>query len=108
MSSYDGAEICELFGVLALSTLANSIPNTNSGLYRNVGLILVRNGNRKQQTESERRQLKHSNRTVSNLKVVYFLDITNNLSNSTYKSYRISNDKLFYLNISSNLSPPSY
>ena len=108
MSSYDGAEVCELFGVLVLSTLANSIPNRNSGLYRNASLILVRNENRKQQTESERRQLKHSNRTVSNLKVVDFLDITNNLSNSTYKSYRKPNDKLFYLNTSSNLPPPSY
>ena len=97
MSSYDGAEVCELFGVLVLSTLANSIPNRNSGLYRNASLILVR-----------RMQLKHSNRTVSNLKVVDFLDITNNLSNSAYKSYRKPNDKLFYLNTSSNLPPPSY
>ena len=45
MGSYDGAEVCELVGTLVLSTLANSIPRENCGLYRDNGLILMRNKN---------------------------------------------------------------
>ena len=45
MSSYDGTEVCELVGTLVLSTLANSIPKENSGLYRDDGLIPMRNEN---------------------------------------------------------------
>ena len=45
MGSYDGAEVCELVGTLVLSTLAKSIPTENSGLYRDGGLILMRNEN---------------------------------------------------------------
>ena len=45
MSSYDGREVCELVGTLVLSTLANSIWKENSGLYRDDGLIPMRNEN---------------------------------------------------------------
>ena len=45
MGSYDGAEVCELVGTLALSTLATSILKRNSILYRGNGLILMSNEN---------------------------------------------------------------
>ena len=43
MGSYDGAEVCELVGIYLLSLLANIIDKNNSGLYRDVGLIFLRN-----------------------------------------------------------------
>ena len=41
----------------------------------------------------------------TNLKIVDFSDITFNLSNGTYRSYKKSNDLLSYINKSSNHSP---
>ena len=45
MGSYDGAEICELVGIYLLSLPANIIDKNNSGLYRDDGLIFLRNAN---------------------------------------------------------------
>ena len=55
MGSYGEAEVCELVGTLILSTLANSIPKENCGLYRDNGLILMKNENGQKRTESENR-----------------------------------------------------
>ena len=94
MGNYDGAEVCELVGTLVLSTLANSIPKENCGLYRDNGLILMRNKNG-QKTDRIRKQVIKIFKEIgfkiaikTNLKVVDFLDITFNLSNGTYKPYR--------------------
>ena len=38
MGCFDGAEICELVGVFALSELSKEIPDGNIGLYRDDGL----------------------------------------------------------------------
>ena len=46
MGGYDGAENCELAGIYLLFLLANIIDKNNSGLYRDDGLILLRNANR--------------------------------------------------------------
>ena len=48
MGSFDGAEICELVGLYIQSNLENIIPKTNFGLYRDDGLILLRNLNGQQ------------------------------------------------------------
>ena len=45
MVSFDGAETCELVGIFIQTNLENIIPKTNSELYRNDGLILLRNLN---------------------------------------------------------------
>ena len=47
MESYDGAEICKLVGIYLLSLLPNIIDKNSSGLYRDEGLILLRNVNGK-------------------------------------------------------------
>ena len=44
--SYDGTESCELVGIYLLFVLANIIDKNNSGLYRDDGVILLRNVNR--------------------------------------------------------------
>ena len=45
MGSFDGTEICELVGLYIQSNLKNILPKTNFGLYRDDGLILLRNLN---------------------------------------------------------------
>ena len=45
MGSNDGAEICEFTGIYILSQLANLLPREDNGLYRDDGLILLRNAN---------------------------------------------------------------
>ena len=54
MGSFDGAEICELVGLYIQSNLENILPKTNFGLYRDDGLILLRNLN-SQQMDKERK-----------------------------------------------------
>ena len=100
MSSYDGREVCELVGTLVLSTLANSIRKENSGLYRDDGLIPMRNENG-QKKEIIRKEVTKIFKYIgfkieikTNFKVVEFLGITFNLSNGTYKPYRKLNDNL--------------
>ena len=45
MGSFDGAEVCELVGTYLLSLQLNIIDKNNSGLYRDDGLISLRNVN---------------------------------------------------------------
>ena len=52
MGSYDGAEICELVDIYILSHLTTFIGKNDVGLYRDDGLIILRQLNG-QQTESE-------------------------------------------------------
>ena len=90
MGSYDGAKVCELVGALVLSILANSIPKRNSGLYRDDGLILMRNekGRKTNRIKKEEtkifKEIGFKIEIKTDLKVVDFLDITFNLSNDTY------------------------
>ena len=111
MGSYDGAEVCELVGTLVLSTLANSIWKENCSLYRDDSLILMGNENG-QKTDRIRKEVIKIFEEIgfkieikTNLKVVYFLDITFNLFNGTYKPYTKPNDNLLYVNTSSNHPP---
>ena len=45
MGSYDGAEICELVGIYILTRLATIIKKSDCRLYRNDGLVILRNVN---------------------------------------------------------------
>ena len=90
MGSYDGAKVCELVGALVLSILAISIPKRNSGLYRDDGLILMRN-EKGRKTDRIKKEVTKIFKEIgfkieikTDLKVVDFLDITFNLSNDTY------------------------
>lgn len=108
MGSFDGAEICELVGIYILETLAKRIPKENSGLYRDDGLIILRNLSRRQ-TDKTRKDIEQIFKEIgfkidikTNLKIVDFLDVTFNLNNDTYRPYKKENDKLLYINTSSN------
>ena len=111
MCSYDEAKVSELVGTLLLSTLANGIPERNSGLYRDDGLNLMRNENG-QKTDRIIKELTEIFKEIdlkieikTSLKVINFLDIIFNLSNGTYKPYRKPSDNLLNVNTSFNHLP---
>ena len=90
MGSYDGAEIYELVGIYLLFLLANIVDKNNSGLYRDDGLILLRNVNR-QNMDRIRKNVMKTFKEIgfkieirTNLKIVNFLNVTFNLTNGTY------------------------
>ena len=111
MDSYDGAQICELVGVYILTRLATIIKKSDCGLYRDDGLVIIRNVNG-QQIDRTRKNINKILKDIgfgidieTNLKVVDFLDITFNLNNGIYKPYKKPNDRLLYINKSSNHPP---
>ena len=58
MGSFDGAEICKLAGLYIQSNLENILPKTNFGLYRDDGLILLRNLNGQQMDKKRKTNIK--------------------------------------------------
>ena len=111
MGSFDGAEICELVGLYIQSNLENILPKTNFGLYRDHELILLRNLNGQQMDKKRKTIIKifkgigFSIDIQASLKEIDFLNVTLNLQNGTYRSYKKRNDKLLYVNLSSNHPP---
>ena len=111
MGSYDGAEVCELIGIYIQSLLTNILSKDNMGLYRDNGLFILRKIN-KQQADKIRKKIisifKNINfkiEIVTNLIEIDFLGVTFNLENNTYRPYKKPNDKLIYIDVSSNHPP---
>ena len=81
------------------------------GLYRDDGLILIRNINSQQTDRLRNRIIKKLQsigfkiEIVTNLQEVHFLDVTFNLISNTYRPYKKPNDNLKYINTSSNHQP---
>ena len=93
MGSFDGTEICELVGIHILSSLSNELDKQSIGLYRDDGLVLLRNTS-KQTTDRIRKDIieifKNADFKIeikTNLHIVDFLGKTFNLSDGTYKPY---------------------
>ena len=100
MGSFHGAEICELVGLYIQSNLENILLKTNFGLYRDDGLIILRNLNG-QQIDKKRKTIIKIFKDIgfsidiqANLKEVDFVDVTLNLQNGTYRPYKKPNAKL--------------
>ena len=107
MSSYDITEICELAGIYTLSKLENVTSKDDVGLYRDDGLILLREFNQ-QQTDKIRKNIRVFTKVfttigfqikteTSNLHKVNFLDVTFNLRSEKYRPYKKANDTLLYV-----------
>ena len=83
----------------------------NFGLYRDDGLILLRNLDSQQKDKKRKAIIKifkdigFSVDIQTNLKEVDFLDVTLNLQNSTYRPYKKPNDKLLCIHSSSKHPP---
>ena len=90
MGSYNEAEICELVGIYILTRLATIIKKSDCGLYRDDGLVILRN-EIGQQIDRTRKNIIKIFKDVgfgidieTNSKVIDFLDITFNLNNGIY------------------------
>ena len=111
MGSYDGAEICELVGIYVLNTLENKYDKNSIGLYRDNGLAAFKTTSGSKADKIKKDVTKIFKETglritiQANLKVVNFLDITLNLNNGKYYSYRKPNDQPVYIHKQSNHPP---
>ena len=94
MGRYYGAEICELVGSHLLSLLANTIDKKDCGLYREDGLIILRNTSGQKMERIRQSVIKifkdvgFKIEAKSNLKIVHFLIVIFNLSNECYSPYK--------------------
>ena len=111
MGCFDGAEICELVGLYALSELANVVPAESIGLYRDDGLGILRKtpGNK---ADKIRKDIIKAFMDLGlkitiqiNLKVTDFLDVSLNLSTGTFSPFRKPNDRPLYIHRHSNHPP---
>ena len=107
MGSCDGAEICKLVRIYILFPFVNIIDKNNFGLYRDDGLILLRDGNRPNMDRIRKNVIKTFKEVEfkiiirADLKIIDFLDVTFNLTNGTYRLCKKPNDLLLYVNRSS-------
>ena len=111
MGNYDGAEICELVGTFILSKLGNIMGKKNTGLYRDDGLIVLRNMNARGTYKMRKiiikmfKEVEFQLEIKTNLKKVQFLDVMFNLITGLYTPYKKPNGNLLYINTSSDHSP---
>ena len=111
MGSYDGAEVCDLIGLYLISILKDLINQADIGLYRDDGLLTLKNLSGPQRDKLRKNIIKIFSNVGFNieiqtgLKTVNFLDITFDLSNGTFKPFKKPNDPLLYINVKSNHPP---
>ena len=111
MGCFDGAEICELVGTYALSKLADKFDNDNIGLYRDDGLVVLRDATGSAADRARKeicRIFKDLGLKITidvGMKVVNYLDVTLNLADGTYRPYRKPNDTPMYVHTLSNHPP---
>ena len=89
MGAYDGPEVCELIGIFMVSLLSKHINKNHIGLYRDDGLVILRNTSGPE-TEKLKKKLqklfKEKNLAIiiqCNLKITNYLDITFNLNDGS-------------------------
>ena len=108
MGSFDGAEICELIGILILHNLPSIIAKQDVGLYRDDRLLVLKNSNTRF-ADTKRKNIIRVFKDIGfdidiniNMKTVDFLDMTLDLVSETYKPYKKPNNYLQYIHTSSN------
>ena len=111
MGAYDGAEVCELVGIFILHQLSRVYNKNNTGLYRDDGLAVCKNISGPQAEKIK----KHFQNTFCknnlniivkcNLKIVDYLVLTLNLSDSSYKHFHKPNSEINYIHSESNHPP---
>ena len=112
MGAYDGAEVCELVGIFTFYQLSRKYNKSNIGLYGDDGLTVFKNisGPQAQKIKKDF-QDKFCNNNLNiivkcNLKIVDYLDVTLNLSDSSEKPFHKPNSEINYIHRKSN-HPPS-
>ena len=112
MGAFDGAEVCELVGLMILEKLRENVPNINFGLYRDDGLGVYKKA-RGCHIDTARKKIIQTFKSFglqitieTRLHEVNFLDVTFNLPDDVYKPYRKPNSKPIYIHKHSNHPPP--
>ena len=111
MGSFDGAEVCQLISLFLLNNLSEKYGKNNVGLYRDDGLVLLRNASGPQSERTRKditREFKKQGLNISistHLKICNFLDVTLNLTDGTYYPYRKPNNETLYIDSNSNHPP---
>ena len=111
MGSFDGVEVCELTGLFLLNNLSEEYGKNNVGLYRDNGLVLLRNASGPQSERTRKDitwEFKKQGLNISistNLKICNFLNITLNLTDGTHYPYRKPNSETLYIDTNSNHLP---
>ena len=108
MGSYDGAELCELTGHYIFDVLSNELSKEKIGLYHDDGLSCFQNMTGPQAGKVKKKiceifqsfGLKITIET--NLQITDFLDVTFNLKNGKYYSFRKPTNDPLYINALSN------
>ena len=89
MGAYDGAEVCEIVGIFILYQLSRVYKKNDIGLYRDDGLAVFRNTSGPQAEKIKKHFqsiFRKNNLSIivkCNLKIVDYLDVTLNLSDSS-------------------------
>lgn len=111
MGAFDGAEICELVGLMILYKLKEVVPNIDFGLYRDDGLGVYKS-TRGCHIDSARKKIIDTFKNFGlditiqlRLHEVDFLDVTFNLHEDIYKPFRKPNSKPVYIHVNSNHPP---
>lgn len=109
MGSFDGAETCELIGLMILHDL-NNIPGINVGLYRDDGLAVCKGTPRTTELTKKKicqvfNKLQLKITAEANKKIIDFLDITLDLTTGGYKPFMKVNNTPLYVNKESNHPP---
>ena len=96
---------------LLLNNLREKYGKNNVGLYRDDGLVLLRNASGPQSEWTRKditREFKKQGLNISistNLKICNFLDVTLNLTDGTHYPYRKPNNETLYIGANSNHPP---
>ena len=108
MGAFDGAEIAELVGLLIINEVKTEMPDLQFGLYRDDGLAVyspmsARDIDKKRKKLHQLFQKLDLKITVQfRLTKVDFLDVTFDLTDSTFKPYKKPNDTPIYIHKHSN------
>ena len=111
MGSNDAAELCEFIGIYLLAKLSNIIDRKDNGLYRGDVLASIQDANGPKLDRLRKNiiaifQNEGLKITIdTNLATTDFLDVPLDLSTGKYYPYRKPNDRLLYVNASSNHPP---
>ena len=112
MGAYDGAELCELVGTYMLFLISEKYNKKNFGLYRDdrLGVVKNKNGPETEKIKKNIQKIFKENKLDTviqcNMKIVTYLDVSLDLSNSNYKPYHKPDNEISYIHKDSN-HPPS-
>ena len=111
MGSNDGAETCDLVGLILLYSIGEKLNKGNIDLYRDDRLACFKNNNGHQNDKIRKELIKifqtHGLKLEikCNLKSVDYLDITFDFNTGPYRPYRKPNNDTRYINAKPNLPP---